>query len=782
MTRESHLDLREEHNRLYGLHNSLAQRLNSVEHDVRKLKDDGDYDSDSDLDSEYDDADRLGWEDMTIPDVRDVNFELFKNRYSKEEGIHCIEVLVAGSDLNAQVCKELQRRDQLSITDAGIRVDKDDIDEPWIRRVRLQSPGLLLLLDQAVDTEKNWKAQNRTTFYRPFSLFVHAQEKMKERLVAMEEKFSDKAAQSSQQTNPFLWKLASGFRDFKKKSSEQQQDSTAEKLTGEGLATGQVSKDTDEDSPLNLGDWKNSLADALLDSYHTLLELRCYVDFVDKRIMPQSQKFDDPAKPQAQKVRFEDLYYLFRPGELVYWPAIMRSDIMATPTREVFRLYGTNKCPTTSYNTYEPAAYCKPRNKEPKQGSQAFSIKIYAVDYDGNAYGAICGKDYLFQYFPGLLDVTSLPIYPLRYHSQSDEIIKSLVEGGHRFREIIKNKHVMYCGWASNNSPHAEYNPQYFHPPGMRGHPSPYGGGEYGPPAPPMPPGWPGSRPPPNPPPEPIDPATPVFKHPIYVESEVIVDFQEAFRAYPVWHRYQNIEDRVRPYWPINPDMIDIIQWTNSSRSEKVSSTQDRTLITDGTTAVEQNQIVVNDKFLSSKKGTEVADEDLMLLPKRIFAYALRERKFFQADIRYVQQVQSGISSFDDLKIDKDHVQIIQSVVSSHFERKEMEKLAEYTNIMDQDLIRGKGRGVVILLHGAPGVGKTATAEAIALWHKKPLFAITCGDLGFTPEKVETSMSDIFRLAHLWDCILLLDEADVFLSQRELNSLQRNALVSVFLR
>lgn len=75
-----------------------------------------------------------------------------------------------------------------------------------------------------------------------------------------------------------------------------------------------------------------------------------------------------------------------------------------------------------------------------------------------------------------------------------------------------------------------------------------------------------------------------------------------------------------------------------------------------------------------------------------------------------------------------------------------------------------------------------ATAEAIALEHNKPLFAITCGDLGFTPQGVEKSLNEIFRLANLWDCILLLDEADVFLSQREKTDLKRNALVSVFLR
>ena len=72
-----------------------------------------------------------------------------------------------------------------------------------------------------------------------------------------------------------------------------------------------------------------------------------------------------------------------------------------------------------------------------------------------------------------------------------------------------------------------------------------------------------------------------------------------------------------------------------------------------------------------------------------------------------------------------------------------------------------------MLLHGAPGVGKTATAEAVSYTYHKPLFPITCGDLGIDPQKVEANLSEIFRLANLWDCILLFDEAEIFLSRRE---------------
>lgn len=84
----------------------------------------------------------------------------------------------------------------------------------------------------------------------------------------------------------------------------------------------------------------------------------------------------------------------------------------------------------------------------------------------------------------------------------------------------------------------------------------------------------------------------------------------------------------------------------------------------------------------------------------------------------------------------------------------------------------------MILLHGGPGVGKSSTVEAVAQKWRKPLFAITCGDLGPEAAEVERSLKEIFRLAQLWDCVLLLDEADVFLPQRHPSDLQRNALVS----
>lgn len=106
------------------------------------------------------------------------------------------------------------------------------------------------------------------------------------------------------------------------------------------------------------------------------------------------------------------------------------------------------------------------------------------------------------------------------------------------------------------------------------------------------------------------------------------------------------------------------------------------------------------------------------------------------------------------------------------------------TSRQQVDLIRGKGKGLNILLHGVPGVGKTSTAESVAAYTHRPLFSITCGDIGQTAPDVERNLEAIFLLARKWGCVLLLDEADVFLAARSPggDGVERNALVSVFLR
>jgi len=82
------------------------------------------------------------------------------------------------------------------------------------------------------------------------------------------------------------------------------------------------------------------------------------------------------------------------------------------------------------------------------------------------------------------------------------------------------------------------------------------------------------------------------------------------------------------------------------------------------------------------------------------------------------------------------------------------------------DIISGKGGGCIFLLHGNPGVGKTLTAEAVSEHLHIPLYMVTVGELGVTPDVLEKNLQNILELAGIWGSAILLDEADIFLEKR----------------
>jgi SpoVK/Ycf46/Vps4 family AAA+-type ATPase len=72
------------------------------------------------------------------------------------------------------------------------------------------------------------------------------------------------------------------------------------------------------------------------------------------------------------------------------------------------------------------------------------------------------------------------------------------------------------------------------------------------------------------------------------------------------------------------------------------------------------------------------------------------------------------------------------------------------------NIIPEKGKGLVILLYGPPGAGKTSTAETIAIVARKPLFSISVADVGTKPQRVEANLARIFALTTSWQAILLM--------------------------
>ncbi|KAF7956720.1 hypothetical protein EAE96_004050 [Botrytis aclada] len=167
----------------------------------------------------------------------------------------------------------------------------------------------------------------------------------------------------------------------------------------------------------------------------------------------------------------------------------------------------------------------------------------------------------------------------------------------------------------------------------------------------------------------------------------------------------------------------------------------------------------------------------IRLLPGAVPGFALRNRKWLLLNLAQLKPVKHN-DNWENLVLPPGHRRMVQAMVETHTQ----DLGPNGGTRIGMDLVQGKGRGCIILLHGVPGVGKTSTAECVAAHTKKPLYPITCGDIGIVPSDVERNMDNHFRLANRWGCVLLLDEADVFLAKRDQRDVQRNGLVSVFLR
>lgn len=64
-------------------------------------------------------------------------------------------------------------------------------------------------------------------------------------------------------------------------------------------------------------------------------------------------------------------------------------------------------------------------------------------------------------------------------------------------------------------------------------------------------------------------------------------------------------------------------------------------------------------------------------------------------------------SEWKNLILPDGHQKMVQAMVETH--TKDIKSVKEGKNV-GMDLVRGKGKGCIILLHGVPGVGKTSTA------------------------------------------------------------------------
>lgn len=200
----------------------------------------------------------------------------------------------------------------------------------------------------------------------------------------------------------------------------------------------------------------------------------------------------------------------------------------------------------------------------------------------------------------------------------------------------------------------------------------------------------------------------------------------------------------------------------------------------------------------TSEAGARFAESAtrLQLLPPRLLGFALKEKVWGQFLVDNITKIVPKDDEkkegpfWTDLELEKESKELLWAFMQQHKVTAALRPTNKSGNTGAEeniktnsiDIIEGKGQGLVILLHGPPGVGKTLTAETIALTTGRPLLTVSVAEIGVTAQEAEKSLTPVFADAARWEAVLLMDEADVFVEERTKGDLQRNALVSVLLR
>ncbi|KAJ5732777.1 hypothetical protein N7493_004258 [Penicillium malachiteum] len=173
----------------------------------------------------------------------------------------------------------------------------------------------------------------------------------------------------------------------------------------------------------------------------------------------------------------------------------------------------------------------------------------------------------------------------------------------------------------------------------------------------------------------------------------------------------------------------------------------------------------------SNRCPPELSDEDRLIASPFVHAYLLKEKEWFPLYIEYVKEIEWCTDAFESLvpiKGQEDLKDLLLGVAMAQSQKQ----------VIFDDIIPGKGQGIIMQLSGPSGVGKTLTAECVAEEMRAPMYTMSASELGYSTDRMERKLKEIFRMIVKWEAVLLLNEADMFMEARDV----RNELVSVFLR
>ncbi|EXK98233.1 hypothetical protein FOQG_01206 [Fusarium oxysporum f. sp. raphani 54005] len=187
----------------------------------------------------------------------------------------------------------------------------------------------------------------------------------------------------------------------------------------------------------------------------------------------------------------------------------------------------------------------------------------------------------------------------------------------------------------------------------------------------------------------------------------------------------------------------------------------------------QESQEASDPKSEEGDDSGRLTDEEALLTVSTVNCFSIERKVWCYAEIDHLTDIEWNTEAINSLVIDEAEKRLLVGFVGAtkngrlqHFD----------------DFVHGKGKGLVMLLCGPPGTGKTFTAESVSENLKRPLYRIDTSDLGMDTSKLECNLKTALDRCARWDAILLLDEAGVFLEKRTSSNLTQSEMTTIFLR
>jgi hypothetical protein len=397
-----------------------------------------------------------------------VDWSVFKRLSRLQEEIFCIidnlmEEPVVNNDVKTSVWIRRQKRRVPQIikpqhprTTASLPRGQAPLPE----RIRIRSAVLCKILYKILGGEASALVKNdldSVVLVRPFKMLSYAEQALRSWYTNLEENL-EKLAKTTREDGLVddMTSPKQGNDDLNQghglpQTSKVSEDTTtsvkqsiAKFVEGKGKESSDDGDGSNNGSESDEEEEEEEDLDDITQSKTALDHLKCLLDFIDQYI---SAKRNHLNSPKCTKVFFSDLWHLFRPGV----------EVISDDGRQVYRVVNV----ASAHHRVVP--YWDAWNVNYIKKKVHFSTTCLYIDFDGKSLGPV-SKTFDFKRFEGEMDVTSLPVYPLRFHpfrrpgssetlcekpslfSLEEQHRQRLINRGAKFLDVVGIKPMYYAG------------------------------------------------------------------------------------------------------------------------------------------------------------------------------------------------------------------------------------------------------------------------------------------------------------------------------------------------